>query len=642
MKHLIIGTAGHVDHGKTALVKALTGVDTDRLKEEKERGISIELGFTYLDLPGRPKVGIVDVPGHERFIKNMLAGAGGFDLVLFVIAADEGVMPQTREHLDIIQLLQVKKGIVVLTKIDMVEEDWLELVQEEVSEFLLGTIFETAPMVAVSAVTGAGIDQLLQLLALVLEETPPKAMGGAPRMPVDRVFSVTGFGTVVTGTMVAGEMRVGDAVVLQPKGLSTRVRSLQSHGEKVESVGAGQRVAANLAGLEVEQISRGSVVAGPDSLIPTRELDVRLLLLKDAPRSLKNRAPVRFYLGSGEILGRIRLLDRDELLPGDIALVQLELEEKTVAQKGDRFVLRSYSPMQTIGGGTIIDPAPGRKHKRFHEQTILALETREKGSPGEILEQYLHNRNMPGLPELAEIAVKTAMPVMDVHRTALDLAGEEKVKVIDGDGKTYILLGSAYRRLADGLQLDLAAYHQEYPLREGYPKEELRSRKFPEINNKVFQILLNALEQDQMLRCSSQAVSNYDFAAGTGYAELINRVRHEMNEAGFQPPPWQELALTTGINEQTSAELLQYLLRKGEFVKIGDNIFYLDDTFEQIRGLVNDYLHKNGEITVRDLRDILQASRKYALPILEYFDKEKITQRVGDKRLPGRNFSAKV
>lgn len=638
MKHLIIGTAGHVDHGKTALVKALTGVDTDRLKEEKERGISIELGFTYLDLPGKPKVGIVDVPGHERFIKNMLAGAGGFDLVLFVIAADEGVMPQTREHLDIIQLLQVKKGIVVLTKIDMVEEDWLELVKEEVREFLQGTIFENAPMIAVSAITGAGIDQLLLLLARVLEETQPKAAVGAPRMPVDRVFSVTGFGTVVTGTMVAGEMRVGDAVVLQPRGLSTRVRSLQSHGEKVDAVGAGQRVAANLAGLEVEQIRRGSVVAGPGDLVPTNRLDARLLLLKNAPRSLKNRAPVRFYLGSGEILGRVRLLDRDELPPGAMALVQLELEEKTVAQKGDRFVLRSYSPMQTIGGGTVIDPAPGRKHKRFHEQTLLALETREKGSPGEILEQYLRNRNMPGLPELAEIALKTAMSVLDLQKTVFDLDGQGKVKIIAGDGKTFVLLMSAYHQMAGDLQQDLAAYHGEFPLREGYPKEELRSRKFPEINNKIFQILLNTMEQDQLLRCASQSVANYDFFAGAGAQEIIAQVKQEMGEAGFQPPLWQELAAITVLPEQESMDLQQFMLRKGEIIKVSENIFYLNDILSQIRGLVVDYLREKGEITVRDLRDLLQASRKYALPILEYFDKEKITQRVGDRRTPGKQY----
>ncbi|MDD4170142.1 MAG: selenocysteine-specific translation elongation factor, partial [Desulfotomaculaceae bacterium] len=412
MKHLIIGTAGHVDHGKTALVKAMTGVDTDRLKEEKERGISIELGFTSLELPSGRKAGIVDVPGHERFIKHMLAGAGGFDLVLLVIAADEGVMPQTREHLDIIQLLQVKKGVVVLTKADLVDEEWLELVTEEVREFLQDTVLEKAPLVTVSAVTGQGIAALLELLDHVAEETESKTAAGTPRLPVDRVFSVTGFGTVVTGTLVAGQLRVGDMVKVQPAGLTARVRSLQVHGKKVEVAGAGQRVAANLAGLEVEQVSRGSVVAGTDSLVPSHRLDVHLLLLDSADRPLKNRERVRFHIGSGETLGRVVLLDREELAPGATAYAQVELEEMVAAVKGDRFVIRSYSPLWTIGGGTVIDAAPGRKHKRFRSEVLGALATRERGTPEEILEHYL--RDNATLPEIADVAAGTGLQVSEV------------------------------------------------------------------------------------------------------------------------------------------------------------------------------------------------------------------------------------
>ena len=627
-----------MDHGKTALVKALTGVDTDRLKEEKERGISIELGFTYLNLPNRPKVGIVDVPGHERFIKNMLAGAGGFDLVLLVIAADEGVMPQTREHLDIIHLLQVKKGIVVLTKTDLVEEDWLELVTEEVKEFLQGTIFEAAPLLALSATTGEGVDTLLELLAQVLEETAPKAAAGPPRLPVDRVFSVTGFGTVVTGTMVAGEMRVGDQVVIQPQGLNTRIRSLQSHGEKVELVEAGQRVAANLAGLEMEQIRRGSVVAGINSITPSNRLDVRLLLLKDAPKPLKNRAPVRFYLGSGEILGRVRLLDREELLPGAMALAQLDLEEKTAALQGDRFVLRSYSPMRTIGGGTVIDPTPSRKLKRFQSQVLEALETRERGTPGEILEQLLRSNPRTVLFELGEMAAKSSLPGSLVAETAEELAGQEKVKLIRGEGKTYMVLADTYRQVAADLQQVLAAYHREYPLRAGYPKEELRSRKFPELNTKLFQILLNTMEEDSLLRCTPLAAANYDFVAGSGadMASLLAGIRQEIGEAGYQPPFWNELAVVSAVDEQTAVELLQYMLRQGELIKVSDNIYYLKDTLHTIKDIVADYISQNEGITVADLRDLLQASRKYALPLLEYFDKERITKRVGDRRVAGK------
>lgn len=636
MKHLIIGTAGHVDHGKTALVKAMTGVDTDRLKEEKERGISIELGFTALKLPGGRMAGIVDVPGHERFIKNMLAGAGGFDLVLLVIAADEGVMPQTREHLDIIQLLQVKKGIVVLTKADLVDEEWLELVKEDIRDFLKGTVLEKAPLVTVSAITGQGIDALLALLDRVAQETQAKSAAGPPRLPVDRVFSVTGFGTVITGTLVAGELRIGDSVVVQPQGLPARVRSLQSHGQKVSSVGAGQRVAANLAGLEVEQVSRGSVVAGVNSLTPSYRLDIHLLLLKSAARPLKNRARVRFYLGAAETLGRVVLLDREELEPGAMAYAQIELEEKTAAAKGDRFVIRSYSPMQTIGGGSVIDPAPRRKHKRFRREVLKALETRERGTPAEILEQYLQGDTW--LLELGDAAAGTGLPLAETEEIARQLARENKVKIVPGDGKLYLILMEVYRRLAGELQQMLESYQREFPLREGYPKEELRSRKFPALNSKVFQFLLAAMENDQLVCCTAQAVACASMMPGPN-AEMdavIEKIRQELAKACFQPPAWTELAGVAGLSEPARNELLQYLLRTGELFKIGENLYFHRDTLAEIRRQVVGHLKQKGYITVGELRDLLQTTRKFALPLLEYFDKEKLTRRVGDKRLPGK------
>lgn len=636
MKHLIIGTAGHVDHGKTALVKAMTGVDTDRLKEEKERGISIELGFTALELPGGRKAGIVDVPGHERFIKNMLAGAAGFDLVLLVIAADEGVMPQTREHMDIIQLLQIKKGIVVLTKADLVDDEWLELVKEDIRAFLKGTILEKAPLVTVSAVTGQGIDALLALLDRVAEETQAKSAAGPPRLPVDRVFSVTGFGTVITGTLVTGELRIGDSVVVQPQGLQARVRSLQSHGQKVSVVGAGQRVAANLAGLEVEQVRRGSVITSMNSLTPSYRLDVYLSLLKSAARPLKNRARVRFYLGSGETLGRVVLLDREELEPGAMAYAQIELEEKTAAAKGDRFVIRSYSPMQTIGGGTVIDPVPGRKHKRFRSEVLKSLETREKGTPAEILEQYLRGDNW--FPDLGEAAAGSGLEMAETEATARQLAREDKVKIVPGDGKVYLILTEVYRRLAGELQQMLEFYQREFPLREGYPKEELRSRKFPALSSKVFQFLLAAMENDQLVSCTAQAVASTSIAPGpdAAMAAVIEKIRRELAEAGFQPPAWTELAGVAELSEPARFELLQYLLRTGELIKVGENLYFHRDTLKEIRRQVVTYLQQKGYINVGELRDLLQTTRKYALPLLEYFDKEKLTKRVGDKRLPGK------
>ena len=425
MKHLIIGTAGHVDHGKTALVKALTGIDTDRLKEEKDRGISIELGFAALSLPGVRRAGIVDVHGHERFIKNMLAGAGGFDLVLLVIAADEGVMPQTREHLDIIQLLQVTKGIVVLTKIDLVDQEWLELVQEEVRDFLKGTVLENAPVVSVSSVTGQGIPELLEQIDSMTREVRPRVATGPPRLPVDRVFH-NWFRHCGHGTLVSGTLQVGDQVEVQPQGLASRVRSLQVHGEKVEVAEAGQRVAVNLVGLEVEQIERGSVVAGMNSMFPTKRLDVRLLLLKSAPRPLKNGARVRFFLGTREALGRVRLLDQEELKPGSLAYAQLELEKPVVADKGDRFVIRSYSPMHTIGGGTVITLRA--QTQAFSQRCSECSGSPGKGYAGELLSQCLPG--LSGLPGPAEVAKSTGLEEEDILEAARELERDGRVKMI--------------------------------------------------------------------------------------------------------------------------------------------------------------------------------------------------------------------
>ncbi|MDD2553482.1 MAG: selenocysteine-specific translation elongation factor [Desulfotomaculaceae bacterium] len=636
MKHLIIGTAGHVDHGKTALVKAMTGVDTDRLKEEKERGISIELGFTYLNLPGGRRAGIVDVPGHERFIKNMLAGAGGFDLVLLVIAADEGVMPQTREHMDIIQLLQVNKGIVVLTKCDLVDDEWLDLVKEDVSDFLQETVLADAPVVTVSAVTKKGISELLELIGQAMEEFVPKAGQGRPRLPVDRVFTITGFGTVVTGTLLSGVIKVGEMVEVQPEGLSARVRTIQVHGEKVEVAEAGRRVAVNLAGLEAEQIGRGSVVAGPGVLKPSQRLDVRLLLLKSAVKPLKNRARVRFYLGTRETLGRVVLLDREELEPGSTVYAQIILEEQTVPAKGDRFVIRSYSPMRTIGGGTVIDPAPKRKHKRFREDVLDALATREKGDPAEIVKLYLDANSNMHLP--AEVAAGTGLQEKEVMEAAAVLAEEKEVKQISGDGKQYFVSTAVYTSWLEDIKALVISYHRQFPLRDGYPKEEIRSRKFQQLSAKVFQLVLLEMEKEEVLQVLPKVVAVHDFAPGPDQQQKkqIQQIGRIMSESAFLPPSWAELSNTIGLGEAKGAELLQYLVRTGEMVKVTDDLYFKREVLLEAISKVAAYLSEHGEITVGELRDLLKTSRKYALPLLEYFDREKLTKRVGDTRLPGK------
>ncbi len=636
MEHFIIGTAGHVDHGKTALIRALTGIDTDRLKEEKERGISIELGFALLTLPSGRRAGIVDVPGHEKFIKNMLAGAGGFDLVILVVAADEGVMPQTREHLDIIELLQVKKGVVVITKADLVEQEWLELIKEEIDELLKGTILENAPVATVSAVTGQGITDLLHLIDRVARMVQNRFETGTPRLPVDRLFTITGFGTVVTGTLLSGSLKVGDVVEIQPRGLNARVRSMQVHGNKAEKAGAGQRVALNLAGLDLEQIERGCVVAGLKSLTPSHRLDVRLLLLKNASKPLKNRTRIRFYLGTAETLGRVVLLDREELKPGAVTYAQLELEHQAVAAKGDRFVIRSYSPMLTIGGGTVIDPLPKRKHKRFRKEVLDALATREKGTPEELLGQYLAGNRQ--LPELSAVVAGTGLTPAKIKKAAANLSGTGELKQINSDGKAYLVLKHTYLSWADEIAELVHFYHQKYPLREGYPKEELRSRKFKQLNNKIFQLLLLEMEQDGLLRATPRAVSLPSFKPGPDPEQqiIITKFKKLLRDAAFLPPSWKELCRKLDLDETAGTELLQYLLRTGEMVKITDDLYFSGDVMVTARERLSAYLRTQGEITVGELRDLLQTSRKYALPLLEYFDREKITRRVGDKRLPGR------
>ncbi|KJR99068.1 MAG: translation elongation factor [Peptococcaceae bacterium BRH_c4a] len=634
MKGLIIGTAGHVDHGKTMLVKALTGLDTDRLKEEQERGISIELGFAFLTLPGGRKAGIVDVPGHERFIKNMLAGVGGMDMVMLVIAADEGVMPQTREHMDIIQLLQVTHGIVVLTKVDMVDQDWLALVKEEVTGFLKDTVLEGAPLVEVSSVTGSGIDRLKQLLALMADKVESRSVEGPMRLPVDRVFSVTGFGTVVTGTLISGSAGIGDSVEIMPGRITSRIRNVHVHGQKVERAVAGQRAAVNVAGLEVEQIPRGSVVAAVGYLKPTYRLDVRLHLL-NAAKVLKNRARVRLYLGTAELFGRVILLQEDDLEPGKWTYAQLELEEKAVALRGDRFVMRSYSPMRTIGGGSIIDTRPG-KHKRFREDVIEAIATKERGTPEELVQQMLKGK--AAMFTAGEICAATGLNESETGKTLKDLEHSGAVCHMEGEGAGYYSDGDLYRKWTQEVMAIIQGYHREYPLRQGYPKEELRSRKFSGLNSKQFQSLIQYMDSAGVITSGATTVSDPGFRwePGSELKEKLDIVESSYRDSAMQPPPWNEMASKAGMDDKLAPEALHFFIRKGILVKVTEDIYFHQRALDEAREKVSNFFRSKGEITVGEARDLFNTSRKYALPLMEYFDREKITRREGDVRVPGR------
>ncbi|MDI6907195.1 MAG: selenocysteine-specific translation elongation factor [Thermoanaerobacterales bacterium] len=630
MRHLVIGTAGHVDHGKTALIHVLTGIDTDRLREEKERGISIELGFAYLDLPSGRRAGIVDVPGHERFIKNMLAGVGGIDLVLLVIAADEGVMPQTREHLEIIQLLEIKRGIVVLTKIDLVDEEWLELVREEVTSFLKGTVLEGAPILAVSSVTREGLPELVRLIDELAADLPERRGAGPARLPIDRVFSVTGFGTVVTGTLVDGRLRVGDAVEVLPRGLKARIRSLQVHKRKVDEAGSGQRVAVNLAGVDVSDVDRGQVLVPPQAFRPTQRLDARLELLPEAPRPLKNRARIRFYLGAAEILGRAVILDRDALDPGGRAYAQLILEEPTVAARGDRFVIRSYSPMRTIGGGTVIDPHPPR-HKRYRDETIEALATLERGTPEELVVQVLTGRG-EALPA-GEVAKAAGLNQETVGESLAALAADGQVETLECEGQNLYMAAQVYADWRQRVLKALEEYRSSYPLREGYPKEELRSRKFSSVSGRLFLCFLQNLAQRGEIEVLEKSVRLPGAGSLSPLLEARVKALDDVFAArGFQPPSFVEAAAGQGIGETESSEYLHFLLREGRLIKLGDDLYLHRDTVERAKEAVAAFIREKGEITVGEARDLLQTSRKFALPLLEYLDQVRFTRRVGDKR----------
>lgn len=630
--NLIIGTAGHVDHGKTALIKALTGIDTDRLKIEKERGISIELGYAFCRLPSGRRAGIVDVPGHERFIKNMLAGVGGIDLVLLVIAADEGIMPQTREHVDIIELLQIRQGVVALTKVDLVDEEFLELVREEVRDFLQTTSLKNAPVVEVSAVTGKGLPELLEALDQVAARAQTKPTAGPVRLPIDRAFTIAGFGTVVTGTLWSGVIRTNDVLEILPPGLPARVRSLQVHGEKVAEARAGQRVAVNIPGIEVTEAGRGNVLVEKGAFQPAARLDVKLSLLKDAPKALRQRSRVRFYLGTAEILGRVLFFNREELAPGETAYAQLLLEEPAVAARGDRFILRSFSPMRTIGGGAIIDPAAG-KHKRGREEVIAALAAREKGDPGELVTTALKKAKN-------KLLTREDLKAAGINREDLDdalsgLVAAEQVLPIKIDQEEYFVSAEIFLRWGEELKNLLADYHREHPLREGLPREELRSRLFPALTSRQLQALLEVMDERGIIKLFAQTVALPGFSPHLNdrQQEALARLEQEYKKAGRQPPRWSDAAAPVLPDAEEAQELLQYCLRRGILVKVADDLYFHAGAVEEAKKLLFDYLAEKGEITVGEARDVWQTSRKYALPLLEYFDRNKVTKRIGDKRV---------
>ena len=614
----VVGTAGHVDHGKSTLVEALTGIDPDRLAEEKERGLTIDLGFAWMTLPRGDEISIVDVPGHERFVNNMLAGVGGIDMAMLVVAADESVMPQTREHLAILDLLGVSRGLVAITKSDLVDEELAELVEAEVEELLSGTALEGSRSIAVSALTGRGLTELTDAISGTLQEAEPRRDVGQPRLPVDRSFTMTGFGTVVTGTLIDGPLAVGDEVELAVSGERSRIRGLQSHKTRAERVPPGSRVAVNLSGIAQDAIERGEVLTRPGWLRPTRSMDVHLSVLPDVPRALRHNMHVTVHTGSDETVGRLRLLESDRAEPGEWAWAQLKLDENVAVVRGDRFVIRSNQ--STLGGGTIVD-AHAPRHRRRHAPLLARLRILEEGSIRQVLAACVEQHGPIALPSLAaraDLSPKEAAAQLDL----MEGAGEVVV-IGSGTGKIYLSV-AGWRDLAASAERSVADYHERFPARAGEPKEELRSRL--KLSPVQFSPVLEYLTASGVLA-----------DAGAAVRVPAHRPRLSAEQQARADEFLDSLAAADPYSPPTDAlpeeDVLEMLERLGQVVRAGDSVVFSADAFGRMLDGIRAYATEHGEVTVADVRDLFGTSRKYALALLEHLDRSRITRRVGDARV---------
>ena len=626
----VIGTAGHVDHGKSTLIEALTGIDPDRLQEEKERGMTIDLGFAWLRLPGGQEVSIVDVPGHERFIHNMLAGVGGIDIALLVVAADEGIMPQTREHLQILDLLGIPSGVIAITKRDLVDQEWLDLVTAEVEETVAGTVLADAPIVPVSATTGVGLDELIAVLERLLGRERAHPDGGVPRLPIDRVFTIAGFGTVVTGTLIDGDLRVGQEIEIQPSGRRTRIRGLQSHKKKVDRTPAGTRVAVNVTGVATDELARGEVLTAVGALRPTRVVDVKLRVLESLPKPLVHNAALTFHTGAAETTAKAALLDRQQLEPGETGWAQLRLGDDVALAKGDLFIVRLPSPSLTVGGGTIVEPHP-RRHRRFQERVLERLAVLEQGTPAEIVLQQLQAREPS---ELGALIGRTGLPAAEGREVVARLVeGGEVLALTSGravvGSQTLVVSRLGWERLVDQVRGGLASHHQAYPLRRGMPKEELRTRLG--IDARTFVRLLERLLADGLVAETGPLLRlpDHDVALTPEQQRLVERLLDGLRGSGASPPARDELEARFGV----SPELTQALIDRGELVEVAADLLYPRDVYEVLVDEVETTIRQRGPITVAGVRDLFDTSRKYALALLGHLDERKVTRRVGDERV---------
>jgi selenocysteine-specific elongation factor len=634
MKHIVMGTAGHVDHGKTALIKRLTGVDTDRLKEEKERGITIELGFASLSLPDGRVLGVVDVPGHERFVRNMVAGAAGIDLVAMVIAADEGVMPQTREHLQICALLGIRKGFVALTKVDMVDKEWLTLVKEDVREFLGGTFLEDSPVVSVSSLTGEGFSELIETIARVADEVEDAADIGLFRLPVDRVFTMKGFGTVVTGTLASGKVTTGEEVEISPVGLRARVRGIQVHNRTVSTAEKGQRTAVNLQGIDRTLIERGYVLAGPDSLAASQRLDCVYRHLAGAERKLKNRTLVRFHTGTSEVMARLILVDRDELEPGGEGYAQLVLDVPQAAVAGDRFVIRGYSPVTTIGGGVIIDPLPV-KHKRFAEGVREEFRRLSGGGEAEKAAVVMARAGIGGITE-SRLVVRTGIRRAELHRLLERLFSVKDAVLVDRE-ETRVLSGPVYAGLQERIIQELEDYHEHFPLKNGLSREELRTtlEMGDGVDPKIFGMALRDLEKREELIAEKETIrlTGHCVQLKGEMGDLREKLDDLYREGGLAPPTVREVLEWLPDRKKEIVSLIQVMTREGDLLRISEDLNFHKDALARLREDYRQFLIKEGRATPASFKEMTGLTRKFIIPLMEYFDMTKLTVRTGEHRI---------
>lgn len=629
MKHIIIGTAGHIDHGKTTLIKALTGRNTDRWEEEQRRGITIDLGFTWFDLPGGDRAGIIDVPGHEKFINNMVAGVVGMDMVLLVVAADEGIMPQTREHMDILNLLGIEKSIIVLNKCDLVEEDWLELVEEEIREELTGTFLEKAPVVRVSAATGEGLPHLVDVIQkMAEEEVEEKDTATIPRLPIDRAFSLSGFGTIITGTLLSGTITKDDTLEMYPIGKSSKIRSIQVHGEDVDKCYAGQRVAINLSNIKKREISRGCVLAPPDSMKNTDLLDVKMQILDSSMRVLTNHTRLHLFTGTSEILCRAVLLDKEELGPGESGYVQLRLEEEIAVKKGDKFVVRFYSPMETIGGGVILEPNPS-VHRRFQQQVIEDLERKESGSTADVVEMHVrsHGETMITLAELAKL---TALTGEEIARDVEELEKEGRILVFPMRKDSYVWHRQAEMKAREMILGEMRDYEEKYPYRYGVKKAQIHTSHFRKIRPNIFDLYIDRLEAEGVLKRTDEFLSTpeYQVRKDKTYDQVSAALLGAMEKAGFDFVRYGEIPVKN-VSQEVEDDILNILLEEKKIVKVTEEMYTLSSYMEQAKERIREKLKEEPVITIAQVRDMFQTSRKSAKPILEYMDTVKVTRKTG-------------